>query len=464
MLIVEAPLRYENAKRYVLDTIFVDFLGQEIEIQFADVREYRIFFGDQVKEVRMPDLFFALADDWLSSGTVPTSEDIGWFDCRKLHCKPRVIDELIPVLFGSVKKYLFDDEYVYLPIDIVGTVFFFLTRYEEAVGLERDDHGRFPATASIAFKAGILDRPIVDEYVEVLWGCLCMIRPQMSRKVKQGRTIVTCDVDTPFQNHSYSLKASAKVVLGDILKRRSLAAAGRTTYQYLRLKRGDKGADPFYSAIPWIMDVNDRLNNEVSFYFIPEGSNPNYDMGYSLSDPRLEELLLLISKRGHSIGFHPSYESSLSRKRFMHEYRLLASKLDQLSISQQEIGGRQHYLRWNCGSPSMWQEAGLDYDSSLAFADYAGFRTGTSREYRMFDLYKHETLEVKQRALIAAESVIVSPVYMGMGHTNEALDYIMELKRRCLMFSGNFTVLWHNSSLDTPRDREFYVAMLTGCN
>ena len=52
-----------------------------------------------------------------------------------------------------------------------------LSRYEEAVLLDRDDHDRFPATASIAYKTGFLDRPIIDEYVEILWVAMKRVWP-----------------------------------------------------------------------------------------------------------------------------------------------------------------------------------------------------------------------------------------------------------------------------------------------
>ena len=42
-----------------------------------------------------------------------------------------------------------------------------LSRYEELITKDRDQHNRFPATASVAFKAGFLDRPIVSEYLEI---------------------------------------------------------------------------------------------------------------------------------------------------------------------------------------------------------------------------------------------------------------------------------------------------------
>ena len=47
-----------------------------------------------------------------------------------------------------------------------------LTRYEELVVPDRGAHDRFPAAASVAVREGFLEIPIVDAYVELLWGAL----------------------------------------------------------------------------------------------------------------------------------------------------------------------------------------------------------------------------------------------------------------------------------------------------
>ena len=50
-------------------------------------------------------------------------------------------------------------------IDILASTFFMLARWEEHVNKELDNHDRFPAESSIAFKFGFLGRPIVNEYI-----------------------------------------------------------------------------------------------------------------------------------------------------------------------------------------------------------------------------------------------------------------------------------------------------------
>ena len=102
------------------------------------------------------------------------------------HCLPQVRIRLAPfrllrrlvralgglVVLEGVRGVDIAERRIEVPLDIFGSAFFMLTRYEEMVITERDTHGRFPARASIAYREGLLERPIVDEYLELLWAAI----------------------------------------------------------------------------------------------------------------------------------------------------------------------------------------------------------------------------------------------------------------------------------------------------
>ena len=52
--------------------------------------------------------------------------------------------------------------------DIMGLTYWMLARIEEIGRTDLDNHGRFPAIASHAFKHGYLARPVVDEWLHLL--------------------------------------------------------------------------------------------------------------------------------------------------------------------------------------------------------------------------------------------------------------------------------------------------------
>jgi hypothetical protein len=65
-------------------------------------------------------------------------------------------------------------------------------------------------------------------------------------------------------------------------------------------------------------------------------------------------------------------------------------------VRQDEWGGRQHVLRWaNPDTWRDWEAAGLSHDSTLAYSEAIGFRTGTCHPYRVFDL-RERRLRVRE--------------------------------------------------------------------
>jgi len=164
---------------------------------------------------------------------------------------------------------------------------------------------------------------------------------------------------------------------------------------------------------------------------------------------------------GHRIGLHPGYSTYLDCKQTEIEADLLRRTLDEESIPYGELGGRQHYLRWRTPETARnWEAAGMTYDSTLSYADHAGFRCGTSREYSLYDLYERRPLEIKERPLIVMECSVISERYMGLGLTESAFSFMQTPKERALSVGGEVTLLWHNTELQEPEARRFYQELI----
>ena len=113
-------------------------------------------------------------------------------------------------------------------------------------------------------------------------------------------------------------------------------------------------------------------------------------------------------------------------------------------------GNRQHYLRWDAGqTPDHLEHAGFTYDSSGSFADNPGFRYGTTRPFPMWSWTRQAPLKLRQHPLILMEGSVIS--YLKLGYSAEAFDLMRILKKAALKY-GDFTMLWHNSTLSTPED------------
>ena len=125
------------------------------------------------------------------------------------------------------------------------------------------------------------------------------------------------------------------------------------------------------------MSVSEQKNLTSAFNFLTATRNPIYDGNYKLSYPSITKLMKEINSRGHVIGLHPSYETFLNNELIVSEAKILKQKCDKEKIYQNAWGGRMHYLRFKFPETLYgWAKAGMDFESSLGFADRLGFRCG----------------------------------------------------------------------------------------
>jgi hypothetical protein len=342
-------------------------------------------------------------------------------------------------------------------LDIFGSCFFMLSRYEEAIKSDRDNHDRFPAKASLASQEGFLDRPIVNEYLEILWKCINHLWPNIRRKQRSFKMRVTADVDQPYGCSIQTPTRFLRQLVGDLLIRESPKQAVRSLINGFRIKRGNFSFDQNYSMFDWMMDVNERANNKMTFYFLAGISSHKADGCYSLDEPIIRKLLTRIHSRGHEIGLHPSYETYQDAELISLELQTLQRVLAEEKIIQDNFRSRQHYLRWKTPTTSrILALAGVQYDSTLSFADHAGFRSGVCYEYQMYDVIEKKTLDIRERPLIVMECTVIGKAYMNERFTDRALQVMKFFRRACSLYCGAFVILWHNSFFYHDNSRQIY--------
>ncbi|MFP3982441.1 MAG: polysaccharide deacetylase family protein [Desulfurivibrionaceae bacterium] len=457
MVIVETPNTRLPERDYILRVVLGEFLGLSWTRQSWDGDDVRITVAQLGGELRLPDVLFQTPDDaWLTEASMPRRPLAQW-DTWELSETGTVVEPAVPVIYGDREPSLqCDEDGTRLPIDIFGSAFFMLSRYEELVTEDRDEHDRFPAWASLAYQESFLERPIIDEYVEVLWEAIQGIWPRLDRAKRQPRTRVTCDVDSPFCFDG-SLRRMVRRIGGDLLRRRSPRKAARTVVGSWLCRRGVHRLDPHRDGLEYIMDVNEQAGRSVGFYFIAEKTHPRLDKPVSLDDPRMRTLIREIHGRGHEIGLHPGYNTYQHPGAMTRSVETLHRVLTEEGIKQEDLGGRQHFLRWKTPTTArLWDDNGLNYDSTLGYADRPGFRCGTSREYPLYDLSQQRALRLRERPLIVMECSVIAERYMALSYSEEALSLMERYRELCHRFGGDFTMLWHNSHLDSAADREFY--------
>lgn len=458
MLKILHPASYPAERAYIHMVLIKDFLGFDFEAIPSHHYGYTIQNKSDGynRKINLPDVFFAKE---LGMPELPLRN---WDLPSQLIKNSKLADTTsLPVIFGTngTGKLLNQGDSLTLPIDIFGSAFFMLSRYEEVVNNNLDSHQRFPGSQSIAYKAGFLEQPIIDQYVELLWLTMKSLWPEIQRKETTGKTWVTCDVDVPFDTRFNSPGNIIRTLAGDALKRRSPNQFARSIKSVFKNIRGTY-KDP-YDTFDWYMDTCEKYGHKAAFYFIADHSAGKIDGSYSLNDPKVKALLKNIADRGHEIGLHGSYNTFNNPEQIKKERNRLLEACEKLGIDSKVEGNRQHFLRWDTGqTPDHLDEAGFEYDTTGSFADMPGFRYGTARPFKMWSWKKNSALALTQKPLIVMESSVIDERYLNLGYTPESINKILQIKRSSLSTGGNFTLLWHNSSFFKEMGVNFFIQTL----
>ncbi len=467
------PAACRQPAQWVLRWIFDEVLGVP-----ARVVEHT---GDQF-EIRWRGRVLALENDflrrhlplWRQPGTLLIAPPRQWIHVRAM-LDVELEDPSIPVLWGE-PGLVRTPQGAHLKLDVIGSIFFLLSRYEEVIDPARDQYDRFPAAASLAVQRGFLQRPLVDEYIEILWAALRSVWPGLTRKTARGMMRVSCDVDEPYERWIRNPWLLAQGVAGALLRKRSLAGAATRVKNAWHSRRGDYLHDPHWT-FDWYMTQLELCGSRGAFYFIATPGRTRYDCAYALEEPRMQALLAQVAARGHEIGLHGSFNTyrdgaQLGRDRKRLRAALVRARAEARSGTDAGAGGstgakagpgasddplvrgnRQHYLRWDAATtPDLLEQAGFDYDASGGFPYDPGFRHGTAREFPMWSWKKQGPLRLRQRPLMLMESAV-------LGDPGSALEHMARLKHTALRY-GDFNLLWHNSRFTEPGDRELFRQIL----
>jgi hypothetical protein len=451
MIKVKIPEIKIEEHKYVINVMLGYFLGLDYKITvsedcyYKNEDKYYIELVLKNCKIILPDILLTTKNtDWLNQKSLPKTP-LETYDFK---------DKKIPVIYGDFNCSI-KNKKNYIPIDIFGSSFFMLTRYEEVVKKEKDEHGRFIGKNSLAYKEGFIETPIVNEYLEILWGKLKKIDKNLKRKKREFKTVVSCDVDSPFKYYFWNIFKISKVFLGDVLKRRSLYKAFKNLKSWFFVKFLNYKLDPFYT-FNYMMDVADSNNLKITFNFFglrQKVMGGNYDIKSKV----IKKLLHNIHSRGHFVGFHASYNSYKDQEKTLEEFKRLKDFCKKEGITQKIWGSRQHYLRWSTPETSKnLENAQITYDSILGYQDILGFRCGTCYEYPLFDLKSRIKLSIIERPLVIMDCTIFDNRYMNMEYTKETLCYIKKIKKQCTKFKGNFVFLWHNSYFMNNNSKNFY--------
>lgn len=461
-LTIAPPHAGGAAARYAAEVVIGKFLGVPFAFEDHEGPGWRVTCPGRPGAIGFADTFFAAAAArWLAPETAPEApprslavEDVPFaFRNRGAPIPLLCLDPLAPPV--SVDPNAGAVEFGF---DLFASAFLMLSRYEEAVATDRDAHGRFTAAQSLAARHGFLERPVVHEWAELLAGALDHLWPGVAPSRRPFAMRVSCDVDHVQRATGGRTVAALRHSAGDLVRRGS--AGGAVACLQREVEALSLRSSP-YNDLLWLMGENERAGNRVAFYFLAGRTDARFDGVYEIADAPIVALIRHMHERGHEIGLHNSYGTLGDANAIAGERRRLDRARASAGLPDGPVGVRAHFLRYDpLKSPAAFKSAGLDYDTTLGFADAVGFRCGACQPYPMFDLATRRTLSILERPLVAMEASLLRPEYMGIADTATAINRLAALKDACRWAGGEFTLLWHNTSLATRHEREIYRALI----
>lgn len=437
MIKVSIPDNNIKERTYIISIFFREFLKLEYTLAVGS-ENYEISLENEHKLV-IEDHFFSKYPkdlDYLKIENIPRTIDSMINDF--------IIEGDIPVIYGNSTLER-TSSLVICGIDIFASSFFMLTRWEEYVNRDRDNHERFESENSLGGKCGFLNRPIVNEYLEMLKNMLLSLDSTIIFSSRSPQLYLTHDIDYIYKWDSPT--KFFKSLVGDIIIRKSIKEFLHTIILYLKVKVNIQ-KDP-YDTFDYLMDMSEKAGVKSYFFFMAKGLTP-YDNRYKSNSLVLQNLIQKIKDREHFIGIHPSYNSFNS----MQQFKMEKNELEENFHTEIKFG-RQHYLRFEIPDTwQIWEDNKMEWDSTLSYSDHEGFRCGVCYEYSVFNIKTQKNLMLKERPLIVMDMSLLGYQKLDDEMIIQRLDTYMNIIKK---YRGDFVLLWHNSSFKIDQHNLKYI-------
>ena len=313
--------------------------------------------------------------------------------------------------------------------DELAEAFFHLARLEERGG-PRDEHGRFPVSASC------LDP--LDPPLERLRARLSVEPPRW--RGARFAVALTHDVDVPWRWTRIGVLGSVARLKRALLERRG-APAIREAHALASVPLHKlRGTDPNWS-FERICALERSLGTRSTFFVLAGHRHPADGPAprvYERLRPRVVETL---RAAGAEIGLHGSYIAA-------DDESVLAGEKEGLErLAGPVRGHRYHYLRVDPNANlAPLPRLGLAYDSSLGFPDAVGFRAGIAQPFRPWDAASDRPIELVEIPLAVMDATFEER-YLGLS-AKQATPRIVQLLDWAAERGGGFSILWHTDRFD----------------
>ncbi len=349
-------------------------------------------------------------------------------------------------------------------VDLPASVLFSLCRVEENAQQQTDVHGRFTAAMSVAYRDGFLDRPVVDECGLAFRQALQALVPRWCPQRHPLRVKISHDVDDVgicARVWPANLKADRKWLgrtawmalpfdLRDAIK--LTVRQHRPIQGVVRLLQTLAPGQPnCLELVKTVVGGSLKRGLDSAVYWKASDLGP-FDSGYDPHDRRIRNMIDWLRDQGVENGVHPGYQTFRNPQKLQAEVHNL-----QAVLGEQQLGGRQHYLRWSPETWIDWEECKLAYDHTVGYADYIGFRAGTCIPYHPWLFPLNREARLLEIPLIVMDTTLIEYMHLL---PDELLDQVNRIIGKCRSVGGVFTFLCHNTTMRSPAFVDQYEQIL----
>ena len=356
----------------------------------------------------------------------------------------------IPVLFplntGDRNLYHLDKNgNLIFGYDFFSSIFYLLSGKQEVEYSQRDRYGRFPFAGSVQQRLGCVHLPVVNYYMEILVQGLELFSKQHGLTFSRKRLfdhfgfLLSHDVDRISFHHPFRILNRIKQLLGlaplNYPRKKTLNLVFRGIFYRLNPFRKQ---DPWWN-FDWMMQLEKQLGIRSTFFFLKQEDRFDNSL-YKFHFRNIKHLIQAFKNDGFEVGLHGTMRSASDAMNLIRQ----KSELEAV-LGEAPIGIRQHYLRFfHPVTFQIQEQAGLHYDTSLAFAEHDGYRNGYCYPFHPYDFETDHMMNIWEIPLVMMEVSVLQYRKEGFENLrNQVFHYLSEARK----FGGIFSLLWHNCRL-----------------
>lgn len=312
-------------------------------------------------------------------------------------------------------------------IDYLSTIFYYVNCVQEFYNNDFDQYGRFPYTSSLQYQLGNTQQNFVQQLIDELVEKTAIFKQQKCVE-RASAFFLTHDIDDIFKARNEDGKYA-------LLKGKWLHIFRLLWNHYL--------ATPDLLNMEKIVALEQQLGFRSTFFWLPIKSKKNAD--YEFASALIQKQYQLIARHSFSNGIHKAWN--------------VTSFEDEMkSFAERPTINRYHFLKFTVADFAVIEDAKIEIDTSLGFAEQFGFRNNYGLPFHPFSLENNKVHSVLEVPMQVMDRTFYNQKKSPENAAAEVLKWMEINKQNCL-----FTINWHNNfftDLKYHGYREFYQKIL----